>query len=110
VSEFSNLRVGLLGVGLGAYWSQFSGLEERLRGYLHTVEGRLRGPGRDIINLGLVDSPERALAVGHETRTHRPSARDHERKAHSASPLDALVFLEKNFRGKSFQGTKRRQA
>jgi L-arabinose isomerase len=68
MSEFSNLRVGLLGLGLGAYWSQFSGLEERLRGYLHTVDGRLRGPGRDIINFGLVDSPERALAVGHEAR------------------------------------------
>jgi len=68
VSESSNLRVGLLGVGLGAYWSQFKGLEERLRGYLHTVDGRLRGAGRDIINFGLVDGPERAFAVGHEAR------------------------------------------
>ena len=68
MSESSNLRVGLLGVGLGAYWSQFPGLEERLRGYLRTVGGRLHGPGRDIINFGLVDGPERALAVGHEAR------------------------------------------
>jgi L-arabinose isomerase len=68
VSEFSNLRVGLLGVGLEAYWNQFKGLEERLRGYLHTVEERLRGPGRDMINFGLVDGPARALAVGHEAR------------------------------------------
>jgi L-arabinose isomerase len=68
VSEFSNLRVGLLGVGLHAYWSQFDGLEERLRGYVQTVEGRLRGPERHIVNFGLVDSPERALAVGHEAR------------------------------------------
>jgi L-arabinose isomerase len=68
VSESSNLRVGLFGVGLDAYWSQFSGLEERLRGYVHTVEARLRGPGRDIINFGLVDGPGRAFAVGHEAR------------------------------------------
>jgi L-arabinose isomerase len=68
VSKPSKLRVGLLGVGLGAYWNQFSGLEERLRGYVHTVEERLRGVGRDVINFGLVDDPERALAVGHEAR------------------------------------------
>jgi len=68
VNEFSNLRVGLLGVGLDAYWGQFSGLEERLRGYVRTVEERLRGSGRDIINFGLVDGPARALAVGHEAR------------------------------------------
>jgi L-arabinose isomerase len=68
MSESSNLRVGLFGVGLEAYWSQFSGLEERLRGYVRTVEERLRGPERDIINFGLVDGPGRAFAVGHEAR------------------------------------------
>jgi L-arabinose isomerase len=68
VNEFSNIRVGLLGVGLDAYWSQFNGLEERLRGYVHKVEERLRGPGRDLINFGLVDGPVRALVVGHEAR------------------------------------------
>ena len=68
MSEFSNLRVGLLGVGLGAYWSQFRGLEERLRGQVHTVEERLRGAGREIISFGLVDGPDRAFAVGHEAR------------------------------------------
>jgi L-arabinose isomerase len=55
---------------LAAYWNQFSGLEERLRGYVHTVEEKLRGVGRDLINFGLVDGPERALAVGHEARVH----------------------------------------
>jgi L-arabinose isomerase len=68
VSEFSNLRVGLFGIGLDAYWRQFSGLEERLRGYVRTVEERLRGPGRDVINFGLVDGPAQALAVAHEAR------------------------------------------
>ncbi len=32
------------------------------------VEERLRAPGREIVNLGLIDSPERALAAGHEAR------------------------------------------
>jgi L-arabinose isomerase len=64
----ANLRVGLFGVGLAAYWSQFPGLEERLKGYVRVVEEQLRAPGREIINLGLVDSAERALAAGHEAR------------------------------------------
>jgi L-arabinose isomerase len=40
----------------------------RLKGYVGTVEERLRGPAREVINFGLVDSPERASAVGHEAR------------------------------------------
>jgi L-arabinose isomerase len=68
VNDFSNLRVGLFGVGLNAYWSQFSGLEERLRGYVQMVEERLRGPKREVISFGFVDGPERAFAVGHEAR------------------------------------------
>ena len=70
MSKLPNLRVGLFAVGLGAYWSQFTGLEERLRGYINTVEGRLRKPGRDVTNFGLVDDHESALAVGHEARVH----------------------------------------
>jgi L-arabinose isomerase len=68
VNKFSNLRVGLLGVGLSAYWSQFEGLEERLRGYVNVVEERLSGPQREVINFGLVDNSDRALEVGHEAR------------------------------------------
>ena len=64
-----NLRVGLLGVGLDTYWNQFTGLQERLKGYLQTIQERLQGPGRDILNFGLVDSPERAFEVGHKART-----------------------------------------
>ncbi len=64
----SNLRVGLFGIGLSAYWAQFPGLEERLRNYLHIVEEKLRAPGREIINFGLVDTPDRAVEAGHEAR------------------------------------------
>jgi L-arabinose isomerase len=68
LNHFSNVRVGLLGVGLDAYWGQFRGLEERLRDNVRKVEERLRGPERDIINFGLVDGPDRAFDVGHEAR------------------------------------------
>lgn len=72
MAEDGTLRVGLFGIGLEAYWSQFAGLEDRLRGYVARVAARLAGPdgsvGREIVNFGLVDSAERALAVGHEAR------------------------------------------
>jgi L-arabinose isomerase len=68
MSDLPKLRVGLFGIGLAAYWTQFSGLEVRLKGYVRIVEERLRSSARDVINFGLVDSPERASAVGHEAR------------------------------------------
>jgi len=58
-------RVGLFGIGLEAYWPQFSGLKSRLEGYLGKVEDRLRGHGAGVENLGLIDSPEKALDAGH---------------------------------------------
>ncbi|ADV83539.1 arabinose isomerase [Terriglobus saanensis] len=67
-AEYSALRVGLVGLGLEAYWSQFEGLEQRLRGYLTTVEERIAVPNRQIVNLGLVDSPEKAQEAAHRCR------------------------------------------
>jgi L-arabinose isomerase len=68
MKESRNLRVGLFGIGLAAYWEQFPGLEERLKASVRVVEERLRAPGREVVNLGLIDSPERGLAAGHEAR------------------------------------------
>ncbi|MCE7060103.1 arabinose isomerase [Dyadobacter sp. CY343] len=62
------LKVGLFGIGLQAYWEQFDGLEERLKGYLEIVSEKLGGFGAEIVNLGLIDSPEKALDAGHEFR------------------------------------------
>jgi L-arabinose isomerase len=64
----AGLRVGLFGIGLDTYWPQFAGLEERLKGYLRTVEGKLQRPGVEVVNLGLVDSPEKAAMAGHRFR------------------------------------------
>ena len=60
------LRIGLFGIGLDTYWPQFEGLKERLEGYLGTVAGKLDRSGVEIVNVGLVDSPERAYAAGRE--------------------------------------------
>jgi L-arabinose isomerase len=60
--------VGLCGIGLDAYWPQFAGLKERLEGYVARVAARLARPGVEVVNLGLVDSPERSREAGHQCR------------------------------------------
>jgi L-arabinose isomerase len=62
------VRVGLFGIGLEAYWPQFPGLKNRLSGYVREVGRRLARPGVEVVNLGLIDNPEKALAAGHEFR------------------------------------------
>ena len=62
------LRIGLFGIGLDTYWPQFPGLKPRLEGYLARVAGKLARPGVEIVNLGLVDTPDRAQGAGREFR------------------------------------------
>jgi L-arabinose isomerase len=66
--EFKQLRIGLVGLGLEAYWSQFEGLEARLLSYVDEVARKLETPTRAVLNLGLVDSPHKAAAAGHACR------------------------------------------
>ena len=62
------LRVGLFGIGLEAYWPQFDGLKSRLEGYLGQVARKFARPGVEVCNLGLIDSPEKAMEAGHAFR------------------------------------------
>ncbi|GGA77765.1 L-arabinose isomerase [Edaphobacter acidisoli] len=66
--EYGHLRVGLIGLGLEAYWEQFEGLEQRLAGYLSEVERRVISSRRLVFNFGLVDTPGKAIDVGHRCR------------------------------------------
>ncbi len=61
-------RAGLFGIGLDAYWPQFPGLEERLRDALAQVAARLAAMQVEVVDLGLVDSPEKAVDAGHRAR------------------------------------------
>jgi L-arabinose isomerase len=61
-------KIGLFGIGLDAYWPQFVGLKQRLEGYLGVVETKLARPGVEIVNLGLIDTPEKAMEAGHQFR------------------------------------------
>jgi L-arabinose isomerase len=62
------LRVGLFGIGLEAYWPQFPGLKERLASYVSQVSARLQSFGAEVVNLGLIDSPTKAMEAGHDFR------------------------------------------
>jgi L-arabinose isomerase len=62
------LKIGLFGIGLDAYWSQFKGLKERLEGYLGEVSRKLESFNADIVNLGMIDNPRTAMEAGHKFR------------------------------------------
>ncbi|HMG69228.1 MAG TPA: hypothetical protein VK588_16130 [Chitinophagaceae bacterium] len=62
------LKLGLFGIGLEAYWEQFTGLEDRLKGYLKKVENKLKSYSAEIVNLGLIDTAEKAINAGHDFR------------------------------------------
>ena len=62
------LRVGLFGIGLDTYWPQFEGLEQKLTGYLRRVGEKLTRPGIEVVDLGLIDNPAKAVEAGHAFR------------------------------------------
>ena len=62
------LKVGLFGIGLDTYWPQFKGLKPRLESYVRAVEKKLNRPGVEVVNLGLIGNPKKALEAGHQFR------------------------------------------
>lgn len=61
-------KVGLFGIGLDTYWPQFDGLKERLEGYLAEVETKLLAYEATIVNVGLVDTTDKAFEAGRKFR------------------------------------------
>ncbi|KFC77185.1 L-fucose/L-arabinose isomerase family protein [Buttiauxella agrestis] len=72
-----SLNVALFGIGLDTYWPQFSGLEQRLTGYLQHIDQRLTKLNATVINGGLIDSVAKADTFA----THLQS-----------QPVDAIVL------------------
>jgi L-arabinose isomerase len=64
----NQLKIGLFGIGLDAYWEQFEGLKERLESYLGLVEQKLSTIHPGIVNLGLIDNVEKAFEAGSKFR------------------------------------------
>lgn len=64
----NKLKIGLFGIGLDVYWEQFEGLKQRLEGYLLIVEQKLASVHPEIVNLGLIDTAEKAFEAGSNFR------------------------------------------
>jgi L-arabinose isomerase len=60
----SPARVGVLGIGLEAYWPQFQGLKKRIEGYQRRVEERVAALGAEVVSAGLVDTAPKAREAG----------------------------------------------
>ena len=63
IKEVKRARVGLYSAGLKAYWTQFAGLEARLKGYNGFIAGQVEQWG-EVFNYGLVDDEVSARAAG----------------------------------------------
>jgi L-arabinose isomerase len=63
------VKIGLFSIGLHAYWEQFHGLEDLLKSYSDQVASRLQAGSTEVINLGMIDTPEKALEAGHQMRS-----------------------------------------
>ncbi len=66
--SFNSVKVGLFGIGLDAYWPQFDGLENKLKSYLEIIHKKLERENVSVIDLGLIDNPEKAFEAGHTFR------------------------------------------
>ncbi|MEN9908046.1 MAG: hypothetical protein RLZZ540_1195 [Bacteroidota bacterium] len=62
--EDNKMKIGLFGIGLDTYWSQFQGLKQRLEGYLNTIETNINAIHPHVVNAGLVDNVDKAFAAG----------------------------------------------
>ena len=50
------VRIGLFGVGLDTYWTQFTGLKDHLVGYQTRIAEQLRSYSAEVLDIGLVDN------------------------------------------------------
>lgn len=57
------MKIGLFGIGLNTYWTQFEGLLARLEGYRRRIADRLAETGAEVVDAGMVDEPAKAEAA-----------------------------------------------
>lgn len=54
------MKTGLFSIGLDTYWPQFDGLLDNLNGYHYHISNKLKGMGANLVDAGMVDTPEKA--------------------------------------------------
>lgn len=59
----SKVKIGLFGIGLDTYWSQFDGLLEKLKSFQLRIKDRLEQSGTEVVDAGMVDNPDKAIAA-----------------------------------------------
>ena len=64
------VKTGLFGIGLETYWEQFNGLLERLKNYQKQLADKMAQFGADVVDAGMVDSPEKVVDAGNYLKTH----------------------------------------
>jgi len=57
----SKVKIGLFGIGLDTYWSQFEGLLDKLKSFQHRIKERLEQSGAEVTDAGIVDNPDKAI-------------------------------------------------
>jgi L-arabinose isomerase len=57
-------KIGLFAIGLDAYWDQFEGLYDRLRGYQQQIKDKIEQLGGNVVDAGLIDTPGEARKAG----------------------------------------------
>jgi L-arabinose isomerase len=54
-------KIGLFGIGLDTYWSQFDGLLDKLKSFQAVIKDRLQQYGTEVVDAGMVDNPDKAV-------------------------------------------------
>jgi L-arabinose isomerase len=54
------MKIGLFGIGLDTYWSQFEGLSDHLKQYQELIKKKISAFGAEVIDAGMVDNPQKA--------------------------------------------------
>ena len=63
-------RIGLYTMGLRTYWSQFAGLEARMKHYGAFIAEKLEAMGAEVVRYDLVDTEDTGLAAGEMFNSH----------------------------------------
>jgi len=59
----NKVKIGLFGIGLDTYWSQFEGLLAKLISYQERIREKLELSGNEVFDAGMVDNPDKAISA-----------------------------------------------